>query len=113
VGVIFDGWIDFGGTEVANIARTAQYAMGAGRRPPRMKVTPYGPSILPQMLDGGRYSSPEADGAPWATAAHPESWGFAGLVVLSVDLGGNFSRPVSEAVGDGGALGRLQPGRRP
>jgi len=108
--MIYEGWATLGDSELWNAQRTYTYAMEAGLRPKRLNMKKCPPTYLNALLGDAPYTDPVSDAAPWYDATIPESAGFAGLWVESLEGfdGRNVSREVSPGISDGGVLGRLR-----
>lgn len=106
----WDGWLEYGGTEIINVARTEAYARNAklGWFKPV-----FGNDALPVLL-GETYGSPLVDDAPWTDPRDPDSYDFYGVYPLEV--GGiedsTWQASVIENTGDGGVVGRIRKGTR-
>lgn len=83
----FTGWMCFGGTEIVNNDRTVAYANN-GWAPKGVTVRgcdTCGPEMAAALgQEGGVYSTPGTDNAPWFSTTEPNSNDFAGLLVTSV-----------------------------
>jgi hypothetical protein len=131
----YDGWIDYNGRELVNVARTARLARAMGLNTVRIRrelietiedrllgdgfglggfgLPPFGafPEAGSDLPDGG----PEAvysdiTYAPWYDAGFPASWEFAGIVPLSfrgLD-DSTLSAEITEYITDGGHSGRAR-----
>jgi hypothetical protein len=100
------------GAELWNRERTVAY-MNAGIKPPGTSIRCPGCSGVPDLIaciedrppeDG--YRLPELDPAPWYDMTCPESWNFAGLVVLEAELSPALDRRLVQGVGHGAVLTR-------
>lgn len=106
----FEGYFEYAGVEVVNVARTEAYAAHM----PTFKAL-YNNDLLPQVLDRQfTYLSPAQDLAPWYDPDVPESNDFYGAYPLSVSGIENSSRSstVIEFTVDGGVPGRLRHGTK-
>lgn len=101
----WDGYFQYAGNEIINVARTEAYAAGLPWFKPLYKN-----DALPAILGDGHYTSPLVDDAPWADPDVPESYGFYGLYPLNVTGIEDSSRAstVTESIRDGGYAGRLR-----
>lgn len=99
----YDGWIEFGDTEIVNISRTVQLAESLGID--TVWTTPTSVAWVEEALGGDDYDVPS--NAPWYDPMYPASGEFAGVIPLSVvglDDSTLESTPF-EYVGDGGNTG--------
>jgi hypothetical protein len=106
----FDGWYQFDGSEIINVARTEQYCrnMGMGWLKPQ-----YNNEALGYMLGDGRiYRTPLLDDAPWADGDLLESFDFLGMYPLGIDgvESATRSATVFEHIGDGGNVRGVRHG---
>lgn len=110
---MFDGWLRFGGVEVANTARVEAYAK-AGCAPPGVEVNAPTPCDLAAALGHGEYRQPAADPAPWFNVGDPDTYWFGGVIPLEVTGldGTTRTAGVVERTGDGAAAGRARRGSR-
>lgn len=108
-----EGYLVFGGTEIANTARTASYmrASGSGAQ--------IGPgachcATLPAAVDDPPYTDPATDNAPWFDPNDARSGGFAGLWVEKIDglRDSPLDRTVTERLGDGAVVSCPRLGSR-
>lgn len=76
----YDGWLEFNGVELANVARTATLAPLLGID--TVWTTPEGVQWIPNTLGDSNYFDIEA--APWYDAGYPASGEFAGIMPLGV-----------------------------
>jgi len=102
----WEGYFEYDGNVIINVARTEAYMKNAGLgwfRPV------YNNEALPLML-GESYNTPMQDDAPWTDPDKPESYSFYGIYPLGVDGIENSPRvsaPV-ENITDGGSPGRIR-----
>lgn len=114
---MFNGYLTFGGEEIANHARTEAY-LREGYTPVGSVTTAEEPDdlvMLAQILgDPGGYSTPVNDRAPWVESGDPDTWDFAGPIILEVTGadGSTRSADVTEFANDGGVVGRARYGTR-
>lgn len=108
-----EGYLVFGGTEIANTARTAAYMHGTG------SDTLIGPgachcATIPQAVDDPDYIAPDVDPAPWYDPSDPRSAGFGGLWVEKIDglTDSTMEREVSQRIGDGAVVSCPRYGSR-
>lgn len=104
----WDGYFQYAGTEIVNVARTEAYAKAAGATwfRPVFKA-----EALPFMLgDGLNYRTALIDDAPWVDPDFPESLDFYGFYPLDVSGIEDSTRTstVTESLGDGGTPGRIR-----
>lgn len=103
---MFDGWMQLGGNEVINAARTMAY-VNTGYIPAGVNVADcLSCDALAEMLGDKKYESPMLDEAPWFESGNPDTWDFAGVLPLEVTgLNGSTRRAtVTEMVSDGGSV---------
>ena len=104
----WQGWFEYDGTEIINVARVEQYAK-------TMKLAWFRPlfknDALPYMLgDGLRYSTPMLDDAPWVDPDVPASLAFYGvypLDVTGIEDSSRTSTPI-ESIVEGGLAGAIR-----
>lgn len=105
----FLGYMEYGGVEILNEARTQAYAQRAGVG---MACPPC--QGLLDALGGVSYNTPKADRAPWYDPHYPESQrvlGFLGMDVVGTGQS-TATRTPTEAVGDGSVIGPLRMAHR-
>jgi len=119
---MYDGYVYFNNTEIANNERTVAYLLGdplggfPGLKSPSTSVTPNCGCNLGHLLwcdqgagTDGAYTTPELDEAPWYDPAVPESAEFAGLFITKTEGWDSVvSRSVIEGAIGGSALGPLR-----
>jgi hypothetical protein len=101
------------GTEVWNRERTSAY-VEHGVRPQGVQFKAPGCSWTPELIacledrppEPQGYQLPELDPAPWYDPTVPESWNFAGLIVLEAELSPALDRRLVQGVGHGAVLTR-------
>lgn len=98
---MFNGYLSFAGTEIANSARTRKYVETF--LPTFGLEDAHEDDDLACILGDAAYNSPATDGAPWYSANRPESAGFYGFYPLSIVGIEDSSRTAksTELVGDG------------
>jgi hypothetical protein len=107
----WDGYFEYAGNEIINVARTEAYA--ENMRVPWFRPQFENDSLAPALGDES-YRTPLLDDAPWTDPDVPESYDFYGLYPLGIEGLENSSRtsaPV-ESTGDGGIPGRLRHGTK-
>lgn len=122
-------YASLGGVEIVNVARTIAY-LETGLAPSTMSIkADCGCPGLFELLGcppasgvteltgcppaSGGYTDPATDGAPWYSADHPESAGFAGFFPVEFEgMSSTYVREVTDSIGDGGILGRGRAGHR-
>lgn len=107
----WEGYIEYAGTPIINVARTEAYAKNAGLAwfKPVYKNTSLGPML------GEIYTSPALDNdAPWVDSDVPESYDFYGAYPLSANGIEDSTRTstVTQNVGDGGFATILRHGSK-
>lgn len=105
----WNGYFRYGGTEIINAARTADYAHGLGLYWVKNSED-WASGVLPGLLGTAGYSHPMIDPAPWYDPDTPESANFAGIIPLEVTGIEDSTRESSvfEFIGDGGNPGTLR-----
>jgi hypothetical protein len=110
---MFDGYLNYGGNEVANNARTKGYADTA-ECPMWWFKGEVCPGVWEALAETDLYSYANITGAPWYDSANPESARFFGVFI--VDVHGEYDSTrkasVTEGVGEGGVLGPTRKGVR-
>lgn len=107
----YDGWVEFGGTELFNLSRTVQLAEALGID--SVWITPESVAWIETWLGGSDYD--DITEAPWYDPEYPASAEFAGIIPLSfagLDDSTRESTPV-EYITDGGNPGRARSGTLP
>jgi hypothetical protein len=103
----WNGWMQFGGTEVINVSRTETYCLNDG-------VSWFSPvyraNDLAAVLGDKPYRSPLQDDAPWNDPDDPDTYGFYGVYPLDVTGLDDSTRSstIVESVLDGGSPGRIR-----
>lgn len=107
---MFPGWLQLGGTEVANTARFRTYVNA--ELPGLLDDCDCECDLLHEVVGDKPYTTPVSDGAPWVEADNPDTWGFYGMMPLSITGLQDAEREydVTELVTDGAFIGRK---RRP
>jgi hypothetical protein len=100
----YDGWIEFNGTEIVNLSRTAQLAGALGID--SVWITPGTVQWIEDARGGVDYDA--ITEAPWYDASHPASMEFAGIVPLGFPGLDDSTTEASttEYVTDGGRSGQ-------
>jgi hypothetical protein len=108
---MFHGYLNLGGVEIGNNARTETYARAAGYHGIKTRQADLG---IPTAVGDAAYTTAAANNAPWYDPTIPVSAGFHGVYVTSVTgLEDSVATvDVSPNVGDGGAANRLRRGQR-
>lgn len=110
---MYEGWLSFGGTELVNSARLVAYRDSLA---PTLQLLNCNPCALLQeaIEDPLVYSNPAADEAPWYDLDTIGSDEFLGFLPTSMTGFGDSTRGavVSEALTDGGTIGRVRRGTR-
>lgn len=103
---MFDGWMMFAGTELANSARVHAYA--STMLPNLGLKDPLNSDELPLILGDEPYSTPALDEAPWVSQYRPASQEFLGFYPTSVTGVDDSTRGsnVTQLTGDGGVASR-------
>jgi len=109
---MFDGWMMFAGTELANSARVHSYA--STMLPNLGLKDPLKSEELPLILDDDPYSTPALDEAPWVSQHRPASQEFLGFYPTSVTGADDSTRgsTVTQLMGDGGVASRPRSASR-
>ncbi len=103
--MVYTGFLDFGGREVINAARTVAYARNLI---PMLDLRDCSEcDDLATALGHEAYNSPLVDQPAWFDPDVPETWGFIGLYPLSFEgfEDSTFTATVTELVGDGAVVG--------
>ena len=107
----WDGFFQYGGTEIINASRTEAYAshLNAGWFKPI-----YNQPDLAWLLDDPSYATPLQDDAPWTDPDNLDSYDFLGVYPLEVTgiEDSTVVATVTESVIDGGYIGRTRKGTR-
>jgi hypothetical protein len=102
---MYDGYLNFGGIELVNSERVAAYVEN-GIAPAGLEVMPCTGSCedFHEAVGHDPYTSPILDQPPWYDPDNPDSFDFAGLVVLDLSgvNGSTKTVQVVERLGDGG-----------
>lgn len=105
----FLGFLEYGGVEILNEARTQVYAQRAG-----IGMTCAPCQGLSDSLGNPSYTNPRQDRAPWYDPHFPESQrviGFLGMDFVGVGHS-TATRSPTEAIGDGSVIGPLRMAHR-
>lgn len=99
----YKGWMQFGGNEVINVARTMAYV--SSMMPKFGLYDTYQSSDLAVAVLDSAYASPLVDEAPWVDPDLPETYGFMGLYPLSITGLDDDTRSATttNAIGNGGS----------
>lgn len=109
---MFDGFMQLGGKEIANVARTQAYVQALA---PAMPLKPCGDcGDLVTAVGDGPYTTPAGDDAPWYDPFQPESGEFLGFYPMEVNGMENSSRQaaITESTTDGGTVGQVRYGTK-
>lgn len=108
---MWNGWVQYAGNEIINVARTEHYARQA--RLPWFRPV-YNNDSLAVMLGEQTYNTPLMDDAPWTDPNVAASYSFYGLYPLDINGVEDSSRSstVTESTGNGGNTGRLRHGTK-
>lgn len=109
---MWEGWVNYAGTEIINVSRTEAYVRASGIRSFRPLYE--NDSLPPVLGDGRRYNSPMVDTPDWTDPTQPDSYDFLGVYPLGVEgVEDSFrSSTVTEYLGHGGSVGRLREGTK-
>jgi len=99
---MWDGYLDFAGTEIINTARAVAYARGAG-----LPVQCSECDSLYAAVGDEPYQAPNTDTAPWYDTSQPESGQFLGVMGMGVagTSASTLTRTPVPLVGEGSAVG--------
>lgn len=102
----YDGWIEFGGTELVNLSRTAQLAEVLGID--TLWTDPDSVQWIEDALGGENYDSLVE--TPWYDENNPASMEFAGVVPLSIAGldDSTLESSTTEYITDGGSSGKAR-----
>lgn len=103
------GWVEYGGNEIVNVARTQAYAAQAPWFRPA-----YHADGLADLLGDDPYVDPLSDDADWTDPDVPESkdfWGCYPLDIVGLD-NSTVTAPVTESTIDGGLVGASRAGTK-
>lgn len=105
--MVFSGYLQLAGNEVANNARTMTYVR---HLLPKVNVLCDDCPDLHLSLGDEPYASPLVDGAPWVDPNNKDTWRFAGLLVTGMSGFGDSTRQVQvfPSTGEGGVVGRAR-----
>ena len=109
---MFNGYVQYGGTEIVNAARTKAYVDHELPAYPLDNCVDCGG--LQEALGDSEYASPLQDDAPWYDESNPATAQFYGLYPLSLEGFEDDTRTASvqENIGDGGFVGGVRRGTR-
>lgn len=110
---MYKGYLEFGGTEIANAQRVVDYVRkNAPHIPLNVDVSKH--QSLNEALGEEPYDSPAADGAPWIDAADPSTRRFLGIYPIEVSGIDASTRSAAtvESIGPGGVTGRVRHGSK-
>lgn len=109
---MFKGYLQLGGTEIINAARTMDYVRKQAPHLPLRDIVDVGDLQL--ALGDDEYNSPMTDDAPWHDASDPATQGFYGLYPLEIQGHANSTRSaqVTQAIVKGGTVGQIRHGTR-
>lgn len=102
---MFDGYLQFAGTELISVPRTLVYSDGAG-----WLRDVHEADGLREGLGDAPYGSPLADEAPWYDPDDSDTWRFWGVLPLSLSGFEDSTRSASviESIGDGGVVSLIR-----
>jgi hypothetical protein len=102
---VYEGYLEFGGTEIANRERVVKYVeLNAPQIPLRKRDYS---DTLHLALGEDAYDSPAVDEAPWVDPNDPDTAKFFGVYPLAIQGGRDatrFAQP-TESIGNGGVVG--------
>jgi hypothetical protein len=106
---VYEGYLEFGGNEIINSARTVGYTETAPDCPITWIVCPPCPG-LQAALEDQPYVVDNISQAPWYDAEDPTTWRFYGVHALSVEGLPDSTRTASiaEGIADGGVVGNVR-----
>ena len=110
---MYKGYLEYGGTEIANALRVVDYVRKNAPHIP-LKVDRDKHLRLNEALAEEEYDSPAADNAPWIDPADPSTRRFLGvypLDITGVDASTRSAATV-ESIGNGGVTGRVRHGSK-
>lgn len=105
---MFEGYLELGGNEIVNSARSAGY-LASGDCPTNWIVCPPCPGVL-DAIGGLPYTLDNIADAPWYDAEEEASHRFLGVHALSVDglMDSTRTASISEGITDGGVVGQVR-----
>lgn len=103
---MFDGWLSFAGTEVANVQRLQTYANA--ELPGLLKSCDCECEMLSEAIGDTPYTTPVNDMAPWVDPDNPATWGFYGVMPLTITGLQDSTKEyqITENIGNGSTIGR-------
>lgn len=106
---MYKGYLEYGGTEIANALRVVDYVRKNAPHIP-LRVDRDKHLLLNEALGEAPYESPSADGAPWIDPADPSTRRFLGVYPIDVTGidGSTRTAATVEAIGNGGMTGRVR-----
>lgn len=109
---MFKGYLQLGGTEIINAARTMDYVRKQAPQLPLRDIVDVGDLRI--ALGDEAYNSPLTDDAPWHDVSDPATQGFYGLYPLEIEGHGNSTRTaaVTQSILNGGTVGQIRHGTR-
>lgn len=111
---MYDGYIELGGDELANVARFKAYIDGAQGFPWVKVISEGETTALREALGDAPYTTPAGDNAPWYDPGNPASANFHGIYISGIDgdEGSTRSSTVTEGVLSGGTASSPREGTR-
>lgn len=109
---MFDGYLQLGGKEIVNVARTEAYVRKIA---PNLPLKPcVDCDDLAVVVGDDEYESPMVDSAPWYDPNQPETNGFFGFYPLEVENVESSTRTadVTNSIHGGGTVGEARFGPR-
>ena len=106
---MYKGYLEFGGTEIANAQRVIDYVRKNAPHIP-LNVDAAKHALLNEALGEDPYESPAADVAPWIDPADPSTQRFLGFYpveVSGIDASTRMATTV-ESINSGGVTGRVR-----
>lgn len=104
----YDGWLSFASTEIANVSRLQTYANA--EIPGLLQNCDCNCDLLAEAVGDKPYTTPVNDLAPWVDDNDEDTWGFYGVMPLSIsglqDATGTYE--MTPRVGHGSAIGRYR-----
>lgn len=104
----YDGWLSFASTEIANVSRLQTYANA--EIPGLLQNCDCDCDLLAEAVGDTPYTTPINDLAPWVDDDDEDTWGFYGVMPLSItglqDATGTYE--MTQRVGHGSSVGRYR-----